>query len=780
MTEVALGPYPFTEQDLAPDRLAAGIEHTLSDFYQWRDANPNVIAAHIDHHTAELAATTAQYSPGARLGRFLSPERQAQFDSDTLRAEIGFFCVYNLAEVPTDVDVERFRREVVGKQLDMHALLAGRKAMQGVDAIIGAIETHLPSLRDAPELSWLREQYQRLYRILPDDVLNEGGMGKAARTTAGVLAIGAFDTMDTDHDTRRSHMRRILPAAFAYGALYPIIDDTLQDNRQYLSESDKRRYHDQILQGIRTGQPVDPRNMPDHPLAEELVRIHDILLSTFPRREYPHLYTAGESMYLAQDRDARLTAEQVATRGIAAAIYPDVFAKAAMTRVVANIIGRRSVPIDYYTRSININFINQLRDDLHDRDRDERAGRITPFTYTHEPSDTNPLYDMFAYSAYIAERIFNGDPEVRHILTNFGANRVAAHIRINPNLVADLDQRYGLTPEIARFIAAASRMPRRMAAETQRQDIRLQKAVGDLFSRRPSAEAEPRTFVSDRLGYINEVIDSATRRSDGDGIRRIVEYALEAGGKRLRPALTLMLADSLGIEYRRIEPVLVAVELYHTSSLLFDDLPAQDNASLRRNRPTAHIAFDEAGAQLAGIAMVSEGFGALAQLRNHFDGDAVAEVIQYFGTVLGPERLCRGQYQDLSMERKQGSVTADAIIEMYSLKTSPMIEAALVPLMILERRPQAEIEHVQAFAHHAGIVYQLRDDILDMTSDTASLGKDADGDGSKVNIARSYGIDEAERLMQHHLAAAGQHLAALPFNTNLLSGIVNYFANRAK
>jgi geranylgeranyl pyrophosphate synthase len=774
----ATGPFQFTEQDLTPERLAAGTEQTLADFYRWRDANPGAVADHIDSYTNELLAAAADHTLGARLGRRLTRGGREAFDHEKIRSEIGFFCVYNLAEVPDQAVIETFRDRTIGTRMDLDSVLREQRGKSGVDAMVGAIEHHLPPLRGAPELKWLSEQLTRLHRILPERVVQDGGMGKAARTAAGVLTIGAYDTLYDSRDVKKAHLTRILPAAYAYGAMYPIIDDTLQDS-DYVSESDKQRYHETILEGIRNGTPIDSSRLPDHPLAEELQRLYDILLDTFPHDQYPHLYLAGESMYLAQDRDSKLTTEAVALGGLAS-IYPDVFQKAAMTRVVANILGRRNIGNDYYANSININFINQLRDDLQDREKDMRNGQITPFACEPSAGDTNPLYDLFAYSAYIEYNVFNNDPRAAQILTRFSAVRLAAHLFSDDHRSRDLRAAYTTTPQIKHFMHTAGTISKGTAERLQREDIKLQATVGALFKNRPRTDADPRTFVTDQLQYINDVIREYTKADKHRPLQQIAEYALDAGGKRLRPALTLMLAESLGLEYKTVEPLLAAVELYHTSSLVFDDMPAQDNAKQRRGKPTAHIAFGEANAQLAGIGMISAGFGVLAELNEHYPQENVNEIIKYFGLVLGPDRLCHGQYLDLAMERGTEAVTTEKILEMYDLKTSTMIEAALVPLLMLTDRPAAEIELVKKYAHHAGIVFQLRDDILDMTASAETLGKDAGNDEGKTNIARLQGIPEAERLMHAHLNDALQSLQALPFNTNLLQGIVSHFATRHK
>jgi geranylgeranyl pyrophosphate synthase len=214
--------------------------------------------------------------------------------------------------------------------------------------------------------------------------------------------------------------------------------------------------------------------------------------------------------------------------------------------------------------------------------------------------------------------------------------------------------------------------------------------------------------------------------------------------------------------------------------LIFDDLPAQDDATVRRGRPAAHLVYDEGSVQIAALSMISSGFGLLAQLDRQYPAHKVTEVIAYVGTVLGPERLCRGQNMDLRMGSADGPAPVGEILEMYDLKTSTAIEASLVPLMMVLDRPPAEVALVKQYAYHAGIVFQIRDDILDATSSTEILGKDADNDVGKVNIVRILGLAEATRLMNAHVADAVGCCERLPFDADLLAGMARYFAARRR
>ncbi|HEX7042771.1 MAG TPA: polyprenyl synthetase family protein, partial [Patescibacteria group bacterium] len=155
----------------------------------------------------------------------------------------------------------------------------------------------------------------------------------------------------------------------------------------------------------------------------------------------------------------------------------------------------------------------------------------------------------------------------------------------------------------------------------------------------------------------------------------------------------------------------------------------------------------------------------------------IPEITSYIAEVV--QKVCLGQNMDLHMNRASVSeIKCEDVLNMYDLKTSVAIEASLVPLMMLEKRSKEEIEHIKQFAHHAGLVFQIKDDILDASSTKEELGKDVEQDVDKINIVRLYGLQKAEELMNYHLAEAIKNCKDLPFNTNLFEGIVKYFAER--
>lgn len=774
------GPFPFRVNDLDESSIGAGARRTLAHFHQWRDSHPEVIAEYVDRYTEHLEGISSRRRlPSLIEGWPLFRHRHGDGHLRFAR-EVNYFGVYNLGEVPDPGTLTRIAEEFGGRVPAVGDLITEIDGANCVAALVERLVHHVPALQAVPERAWLVERLDHLSRILPEVVVQAGEMGKVIRATAGVLAIGVYDTLEDSPNVRAEHLTRILPGAYALGAAYAIVDGTLQDlPGGYISPTDRQWCHREITSGLATGKPVEVSDMPDHPMAEELYHLYGLLLESHPFDEYRHLYHAAEAMYLAQHRDATRTSEEVVTRGLAA-MYPDILIKSGMSRVVANILARRRIPDGFYERCLNTVVTGQLKDDLRDWKEDLRENRLTPFTFPPHLTDVNPLYDLFAYDAYVVSEVFHGDVVARDVLSSIGSVKLANYLSGDRRRAEELMRRYEVTSEIARYLQVASGVVHRVAERLEPVDTRAKDRCGSVLSRRRQTMVDSRTFIADRLPYINEITMRYCPHEGATGLDKIVAYAMNAPGKRLRPVLGLMLAEGLGVDGCSIEPFVVAGELFHTASLMFDDLPAQDDAKVRRGRPTAHMVFDEGSVQLAALSMISSGFGLLTRLDSVYPSEKVTEVIRYIGNVLGPRQLCRGQDLDLQMTRDTAGITGEMILEMYDLKTSTSLEAAMVPLMMLEDRPLAERELIGQYAHHAGIVFQIRDDILDLTSSTGVLGKDAGNDVGKVNIVRTHGKSAAEHLMREHLESAVACCAQLPFDTQLLEGMVKYFAERKK
>jgi len=285
-----------------------------------------------------------------------------------------------------------------------------------------------------------------------------------------------------------------------------------------------------------------------------------------------------------------------------------------------------------------------------------------------------------------------------------------------------------------------------------------------------TSSADLPRFIEQHRAYIDRAVMTALPTYTP--LTESAQYTLSSGGKRLRPVLILILANSLQVPFDHVKPLLQAIELIHTSSLIFDDLPAQDNDSIRRGKPAAHIAFNEWTAQLTGLCMLTEALGIITALQRHFPAERVLAVERYLTTTIGMEGLYKGQAMDLAMKSGDVALSEASLLEMFHYKTSLMFEASLLPLLMLTGQPHREHDYLQEYAHHSGIVFQIQDDIFDYDRMMPT--------SNEPNLVQVVGIKRAHVLLKKHTALARQACDTLPFETGLLEAMLDLFVSRKK
>lgn len=263
-------------------------------------------------------------------------------------------------------------------------------------------------------------------------------------------------------------------------------------------------------------------------------------------------------------------------------------------------------------------------------------------------------------------------------------------------------------------------------------------------------------------------------------LHQAMRYSLEAGGKRLRPVFALASAELFQPPRADALPAAVALECVHTYSLIHDDLPCMDDDDLRRGRPTAHKAFDEATALLAGDALLTHAFALLATA--YAPDPALAHaLVRELSDAAGSRRLVGGQMADLLAEQRT-DVDADALDFIHLNKTAAMIEASLVMGGLCGGGDARALDALRACGRHTGLAFQIVDDILDVTSDSATLGKTAGKDvaADKTTYVKLHGLEKARRIAHEQTEAAVAALAALPGDHAFLTALVRSMEKRLR
>lgn len=248
-------------------------------------------------------------------------------------------------------------------------------------------------------------------------------------------------------------------------------------------------------------------------------------------------------------------------------------------------------------------------------------------------------------------------------------------------------------------------------------------------------------------------------------VHSAMRYAATGGGKRLRPVVTLLVAELLGGRRGERPAVLdlaCAVELVHASSLILDDLPCMDDAQTRRSRPTTHRAFGEATALLAAFGLLNRAFALVAEASQslRLGRYTPADLAHHLATAVGSEGLIGGQALDLA---GTGAATVDlaGLERIHSRKTGSLFAAAAELGAMAADARRRELEMIASYAKNLGLAYQIVDDLLDVEGEEEAAGKALGRDGGKTTFVRLIGVDGSRALARELLQAAIDSLAPL-------------------
>jgi farnesyl diphosphate synthase len=284
---------------------------------------------------------------------------------------------------------------------------------------------------------------------------------------------------------------------------------------------------------------------------------------------------------------------------------------------------------------------------------------------------------------------------------------------------------------------------------------------------------------------------------DDPVLKSAMEYSLLLGGKRLRPFLVYATGELFNAKSQDLDAPAAALEAIHSYSLIHDDLPAMDDDELRRGSPTCHIKFDEATAILAGDTLQSFAFNILA--KHNYQNVSAAQIVQLF-TLLkqAASDMCAGQSIDLqetntlqqtcNLQQTKSTQISDlnkdilltSLQEMHRLKTGALIKASVLMGAICGSATELEIKILSQYADAIGLAFQVWDDVLDITSDTETLGKPQGSDvaANKTTYPAILGLDGAKQKASNLITQAVHALQQLPYNTLQLEQLAYYIIER--
>ncbi|MGG3467073.1 polyprenyl synthetase family protein [Neobacillus pocheonensis] len=632
---------------------------------------------------------------------------------------------------------------------------------------------------------WLINKLKSVSSHIPTGMDAENAQRKLIKIIAGVLMHVMVDMDDEIFPEERTQkLAEAIRLGYAYGLTYPFIDDLLDAN--VLSDHEKKQYSQLIRTTLITGTVPELSEWPGK--TKELIQyIHAELRDAYEyikgqqRREtlnsfFEQSFVFFQSQEVDREKDlsnAAYTNEE---------LYIPVILKSSSSRLIVRSVLSAPEDEDYSSRTFFYGIYNQLADDFADMFDDLEEGAVTPFTYYLKFHDKrsdliNPFELYWAVIANLIHNVYQGDNKTCEVILDRAINGLK---RYKERMGT---QKYN---EVMEFFASGNptfnRVIQNMVGKADDVDF-FDKLLRDhmisiLKNERKEQEEFKDTIESVRNKINNILFIQKINKSSvlKEPIIDAANYSLKGDGKRLRPIMTwVMGVNEYGLNQSAIVPLLRSLEYMHTASLIFDDLPSQDNASIRRGRPTLHMVYDNAIAELTGLFLTQRAIEEQASL-DQFDAKTVLNLIRYSTQIT--EDMCKGQAMDLDSKGKPLTLEQLNIKSFY--KTGIAFEASLIMPAILAQASESEMAALKKFAHHAGIAFQIKDDLLDVEGDLSILGKPIgiDAENNNSTFVSILGVDGAKQAMWEHFCLATEALQNLPRKTTFLKHLLNYIVNR--
>jgi geranylgeranyl diphosphate synthase, type II len=303
--------------------------------------------------------------------------------------------------------------------------------------------------------------------------------------------------------------------------------------------------------------------------------------------------------------------------------------------------------------------------------------------------------------------------------------------------------------------------------------------------------APARAYPEELQALVEEYLAGLAFSEDPEtaGLEQAMRYSLLAGGKRIRPVLALATARAAGAEPRAVLPAAAALELIHTYSLIHDDLPAMDDDELRRGRPTSHVVFGENVAILAGDGLFAEALRLLCE-RQEGPPERVLAALTELARATGVDGMVGGQYVDVTSTPVDpeasppvaggSTAAADGLRRLHELKTGRLIAASVRIPLVLANVGEPETIGYRRFAGELGVLFQIVDDILDVTGSEEELGKPRGSDErhGKLTYVSLFGLERARELAAASHSKAREALAGVDGDARDLDLITDFIYTR--
>ncbi|MFD2117185.1 polyprenyl synthetase family protein [Paenibacillus yanchengensis] len=637
---------------------------------------------------------------------------------------------------------------------------------------------------------WLMERLHQVAVHIPEGMDAGHAQRKLIKIIIGVV-MHALEDMEEQIDpvVKAERLDEAFRLGYCYGITYPFIDDLLDAPSFSLEE--KQLYSNMIRQTLLTGiVPQQQTWAGAHQtfilyVQEELQQAFLYIQQHLPPEKQQQFFEQAYVFFHAQEQDrAKSLSVQHYTNE---ALYYPVIIKSSSSRLIARAVVHSEEDEGFTARTFYYGIYNQLADDFADFMDDHKQGSVTPYTYYLTYKDKradiiNPFELYWTVIHYLTHVVYQQNEQVCTLILNRAINGLQrCRQRLGDSAYEQLMDTLTANNTVLKYWL--NRLVKRVT-NVNFLDKWFRDQYMEQFHRMKRVELAFREKMEQARAHINDTLP--VTKSHGTGETQLLladaaNYSLESGGKRLRPLLTWV----VGVEYYQLQttditPLLKSLEYMHTASLVFDDLPTQDNAEQRRGKKTLHILHNSAIAELTGLFLVQKAIQAQTSLRkaNVFAAEDIVALIEY--SAQKAEDLCIGQVMDLQAKGKQ--LTSEQLDEICYYKTGAAFEAAIVMPAILAKASEQEIATWKQFAYHAGIAFQIKDDLLDREGEAAVLGKPIgqDDHNNTSNYVSVFGVAGAKTAMWEHYSSAVEILKTLQQPTDFMQLILQYMIQRSK
>jgi geranylgeranyl pyrophosphate synthase len=630
---------------------------------------------------------------------------------------------------------------------------------------------------------WMINKLKVVSNHLPEGMDANHAQRKLIKIIAGVVMHEIEEMGDnTPSEERTRRLDRSIRIGYAYGLTYPYIDDLL-DSR-VLSQKEKKQYSNLIRTTLTTGAVPKLDGEWDDKNIALITFIHSELREGFEyikaQQQPETIKSFFEQSYVffhsqEVDREKNLSYGNYTNEDL----YIPVILKSSSSRLIVRSVINAAEDEGFDNRTFFYGIYNQLADDFADMFDDLQNGAVTPYTYYlkyHDKRDDliNPFELYWSVISNLIHRVYHSDKKACEVILDRAINGLKR-----------FKERMGVKKynEVMELFSSGNpkfnTIIQKMAAKADDVDF-FDKLLRDHMITNLKNERKEQEEFSDLIENVRNQINHLLPIPKDDTLNGpIVEaanYSLEGDGKRLRPIITwIMGIQEYGLNQSAIVPLIKSLEYMHTASLIFDDLPTQDNAAIRRGRPTLHMVYDNAIAELTGLYLTQKAIEEQASLEQ-FNSKTVLSLIKYSSRLT--EEMCKGQAMDLNSKGKQ--LTLEDLNTMCFYKTGLGFEASLIMPAILAEAKEAELSALKKFAYHVGIAFQIKDDLLDVEGDLDLLGKPVgkDKENNNSTFVSILGTNGAKKAMWEHYCDAVETLQDVPRNTTFLKHILNYIVHR--